>query len=97
MHQLWVWVFRSPRPHPQLVYDEPGIRRIAQILVSEQWGAHTPLPGHRPPPLTAGATAYGRERDWDRVAQVVVEDYREDFASPPPLYKRTPSCVYTLL
>ena len=30
VHQLWVWVFRSPRSHPQLVYDEPGIRRIVQ-------------------------------------------------------------------
>ena len=30
VHQLWVWVFQSPRSHPQLVYDEPGIRRIVQ-------------------------------------------------------------------
>jgi len=28
VHQLWVWVFQPPRSHPQLVYDEPGIRRI---------------------------------------------------------------------
>ena len=43
VHQLWVWVFPSPRSHPQLVYDEPGIRRIVQNFVrSSPRGARVP-------------------------------------------------------
>ena len=68
VHQLWVWASDSPRPHPQLVYDDPlgaqgrrGFTRWCNTADSGRFLRITAL-GHRRPPL---------KRWWGRAEPVV--------------------------
>ena len=47
VHQLWVWAFDLPRPHPQLVYEDPRLRRVG--AEPRAYSAATAFSSSRPP------------------------------------------------